>query len=316
MRRIMLLIVVAVCAVLAAAFLSAGRTARAVPLDPPSCKPSGHFQCPGPSPSPTASGSTSPSPSPSPSPTSTSTGAACTTSALNGTCGPYSYVGIPMSNGYDTYVVNQSVNPQPGTVNTLTAADPGNWSVLANETPCGGCVQTFVNSNQLTNDWNGTGWGGSGSSNTPLGSLSALTVSYSESTPRDAATVAEFAPDVWVDNAGNDVMFWADTQGRCNTGSYGPVVLGTAVLDGQTWTVNEYGTEIIFVLDSDPAIPDSCARQASGTINILAGFQWLAAHGVTNGLGNLTQLNTGWEICAADNAAFTMSGYSVTATVP
>ena len=47
---------------------------------------------------------------PTPTPTGTATGAACVTSAQNGTCGPYDYPGIPMSNGYDTYVTNQAVN--------------------------------------------------------------------------------------------------------------------------------------------------------------------------------------------------------------
>ena len=189
----------------------------------------------------------------------------------------------------------------------------------ATETACGGCVQTYVNSTQLTNDWNGSGWGGSGASDTPLASLSALKVNYSETTPRDAGTVAEFAPDVWNDNYGDDVMFWADTQGRCNTGSYGGTVLGTAVLDGQTWTVNRYGgagAEIIFVLDSDPNVPNSCAQQTSGTIDIKAGYQWLVDHGFMTTLGSLSQLNSGWEICQANAATFTMNSYSITATTP
>ena len=268
-----------------------------------------------PSPSPTAT-SPSPSPSPtdtSPSPAPTSTGVACT-ATLGHNCGPYSYAGIPMSNGYDTYVANQDVGAGSGTTQTVTATDPGNWSVTANDTPYGYTgVQTFPDVQQLTNDWDGTGWGGT--SDTPLSALSALAVTYSETGPSDANSIYEFAPDIWTAGYPSDVMFWADTHGRCDTGAYGGTILGTAVFGGQTWTVNRYGdagAEIIFVLDSDPAVADSCAQQHSGTVDIKAGFGWLVAHGIMTS-PVFTQLNSGWEITSADNTTFTVTGYSVTA---
>jgi hypothetical protein len=117
-------------------------------------------------------------------------------------------------------------------------------------------------------------------------------------------------------------MFWADTEGRCNTGSYGSTVLGNAVFDGQTWTVNRYGgagAEIIFVLDSNPAVPDSCAQQTSGTIDVQAGIQWLIAHGyVTDTPASpdaYTQVNTGFEITSMDSQTLAVSGYAINATV-
>jgi hypothetical protein len=224
-----------------------------------------------------------------------------------------------MSNGYDTYVSNQSVGPQPGTTDTVTATDPGNWSVKANAVPYGyGGVQTFPDVQQLTNDWNAsTKTWGSGSSDTPVDSLSALKVNYSETAPQDANSIYEFAPDVWQDNYGSDVMFWADTHGRCNTGSYGGTVLGTWTSNGQTWTVNRYGgagAEIIFVLDSNPAVQNSCAQQASGTIDIKAGLDWLVANGFETGGPVISQLNTGYEITSADNTTFTVNSYSITAS--
>ena len=273
----------------------------------------------GPAPTPTP---TTPTPTPTPTPTTTSPPpGACVTSVLGGVCGPYAYPAIPMSNGYDTYVMDQSVNPASGTANTLTAADPGNWHVKATEADCGGCVQMFAAVQQLTNDWNGSGWGGSGMSDTPLASLSALAVHYSETTPSDPGTQAEFAPDVWDSAAANDVMFWADTTPfRCTgNGLNTSDILGQAALGGQAWTVYHYGTEVIFILDgtasTDPVTTGTCAQQAAGTIDILGGFRWLVANGVMPGLGNLTQLNTGWEITAADATTFTMNSYSVTAAV-
>ena len=230
-----------------------------------------------------------------------------------------------MSNGFDTYVMNQSVGPQPGTTQTLTATDPGNWSVTASDVPLGYTgVQTFAAVQQLTNDWNGSGWGGSGSSDTPLASLTALTVTYAETSPQDANSIYEFAPDVWNDNYGSDVMFWADTSPqRCtDNGMNAGSIIGQASLGGQAWTVYRNGgpgSEIIFILDgsasTDPVTTGTCARQASGTIDILAGFQWLAGHGIMSSTGLLAQLNTGWEITSADNTRFTMSSYSISAAV-
>jgi hypothetical protein len=243
--------------------------------------------------------------------------AATCTASLGGTCGPYSYGGIPMSNGYNTYVANQPVGAGSGTRQTVSVADPGSWSVTANDTPYGYTgVQTFPDVQQLTNNWCGSGWSGcQNPSDTPLSALSALSVSYAESSPRDANSIYEFAPDVW-SNYPSDVMFWADTHGRCDEGAFGGTVLGRAVLAGQNWTVHRYGgagAEIIFVLDGAGG-SGSCAQQSSGTIDIKAGFDWLAAHGlVSNPV--ISQLNTGWEITSADNTTFSVSSYSITATV-
>jgi hypothetical protein len=94
------------------------------------------------------------------------------------------------------------------------------------------------------------------------------------------------------------------------------------VIDGQSWAVWRYGgvgSEIIFAL----CAPGGCgtgqltsdyAQQTSGTINILAGFQWLVAHGVMSSLGSVSQLNTGWEICSSDNQTFTVTQYGIQAT--
>jgi hypothetical protein len=247
--------------------------------------------------------------------------AGCTTSTMGGTCGPYAYPQIPMSNGFNTYVQNQAVNPQAGTVNTLNVTDPGNWNAVASEADCGGCVQTFIAVQQLTNDWNGSGWGGA-TADTPLASLSSLLVNYSESSSNRAANY-EFAPDVWNDNYSSDVMFWADTSpSRCTgNGLSSSDILGQATLDGQNWTVYRYGgtgSEIIIILDgtssTDPVTTGTCAQQTSGQIDIKGGYQWLAGHGVMSVIGSLSQLNTGWEMCGGGTTV-TVSSYSVTATV-
>jgi hypothetical protein len=214
-------------------------------------------------------------------------------------------------------VSNQAVGANPGTRQTVTAFNPGRWSVTARDVPYGYTgVQTFPDTQQLTNDWCGHGWGAcSKPANTPLARLSALSVRYRESSPRDRKTIYEFAADVW-SNYASDVMFWVDTHGRCNKGAYGGTVLGTAVLGRRKWTVHRYGgagAEIIFVLNGARGA-GSCAQQKAGTIPIKAGFDWLAAHRLLLH-PVISQLNTGWEIASADNTTFSMWSYSIVAKV-
>lgn len=269
-----------------------------------------------PTPTPTSSSPAPSSSSSTPTPTSATPPPAGCTVGLNGVCGPYDYPAIPMSNGYNTYVANQNVGATSGTTQKLTATGPGDWSVTADDTPYGYTgVQTFPDVQQLTNDWCGGGvWGGCANpTDTPLSALASLTVNYTETGPADANSIYEFTPDVWSDYP-SDVMFWVDTHGRCNEGAYGSTLLGQAVLDGQNWTVHRYGgagAEIIFVLDGAGG-SGTCAQQTSGTVNIKAGFDWLAAHGYLSN-PQISQLNTGWEITSADQTTFTVSSYSISA---
>lgn len=224
-------------------------------------------------------------------------------------CGPYSYAGIPMSNGFNTYVSNQDL----GIIGTQTvsANDPGDWKVVSNLTNDGGRVQTYPDVQQLTNDWNGSGWGNCGGAcaDTPWRQLSTLKINYNETSPQSGASY-QFSPDVWGPGPW-DIMFWVDTHGRCNEGAFGPTLLGHFTMDGQNWTAHQYGTEIILVLDGAGG-PGTCAQQPSGTIDILAGLNWLWNNNHISGT-DMTQLNTGWEITQSSGQTFRMNSYSITA---
>lgn len=238
-----------------------------------------------------------------------------------GSCGPYKYSPDPLSNGYDTYVANQDVGAETGTTNSMSVINPGNWNVTANDVPPGYTgVQSFEAVQQLANDWNGNGWGGSGNQDTPMGSLQSLGITYTETSPTDPGSIYEYAPDVWTSNYPDDVMFWADTSPtRCtDNGLNASDILGVASIFNQNWTVYRYGAaggEIVFILDgtsnTDPVDSGTCAQQTSGTVHILSGFDWLVSQHIISALGNLTQLNTGWEITAADNTQFSVSAYSI-----
>src|SRR5215831_5151594 len=296
---------------------SASPSAHLRPSRP--CPSPQHHGCRTPTPTPTV---TTPPPTTPPPTTPPPTTPPPTTSLckepLGANCGPYSYPGIPMSNGFDTYVGAQNVGSLAGTTALTTATDPGNWSVLANAVPAGyEGVQIYANVQQLTNDWNGSGWQNCDPNckNTPLASLSHFTINYSETDP--ATGVYQWSPDIWQEGYPSDVMFWADVMNRCNEGAFGGTVLGHTTLGGQNWTVHRYGgagAEIIFVLDGAGG-PGTCAQQKSGSIDIKAGLEWLAAGGYIPSPVILTQVNSGWEICSSAGGTFTMKAYSMSAGV-
>src|SRR5262249_31683665 len=119
-----------------------------------------------PSPGPTTT-SSSPSPSdtsssapaatsspPSPPPPSTSSppppgGTACVTSEPSGNCGPYHYAGITNSNGFNTYVANNCW-ADPSCHQTVTAHDPGNWSLSTHEPAGNTAGKTYPDIPKLT----------------------------------------------------------------------------------------------------------------------------------------------------------------------
>jgi hypothetical protein len=265
--------------------------------------------------------------------------AAGCTASLGGTCGGYSAPAQwPGSNGFNTYASNQNVGGNAGTTEMLTAPDPATattvapLTVVADAQPYGYTgVQTFPDVQQLTNNWDPATGTFTGSSDLPVDALPGIVVTYSETSPADAASIYEFAPDIWTNYAGQlgpgsgDIMFWADTSPvRCSdNGLNSSSIIGHVTLAGQAWTAYRYGGtggEIVLILNTtstDPVTTGTCAQQASGSIDIRGGLDWLDSQGlIPHGGGALTmsQLNTGWEITSADNTTFTLSSYTIGTT--
>jgi hypothetical protein len=251
------------------------------------------------------------------------------TARIGGACGAYTWAGWPGSNGFNTYVMDQAVNVQPGSRGHVTARGPVHWSTVADYTPCGGCVQTANMVQQQTNNWGSHGW--NGNSDTPLHALTGLRVPYTESSPASPAATSpnqfEFATDIWTNYAGNacggcgDVMAWVDTSPQRCKAVNGWAVFGQATVFGQGWTAytpGGKGQEIILVLNG-PGGRRTCAQQTSGTIHELTLIRWLSAHPGPTGFPafsrlTMSLLNTGWEITAGNGSpyAVTRLAYRVT----
>jgi hypothetical protein len=261
-------------------------------------------------------------PSPTPTVTVTPSGTACVTSAASGVCGPYTYAGNTTSNGYNTYVDNNCW-ADPGCKQTVTAYNPGDWSVSADEPAGNGSVETAPETGQQFNNWcpaNNT-WanllpnGCSNQANTPISSMTELSSTYTESFPHNSQTIAQWAWDNWLSNDSgypDEVMVWVDNNNRCNSGSYGTQQASPITVNGQEWTPYQYGSsEFIWSLGA----PGQCAQQSSGTVDLLALLKWMQANGKAAAGATLGLTDAVWEICSTGGQpeTFSVSKYTITA---
>jgi len=234
------------------------------------------------------------------------------TSDPSGNCGPYDYAGNTNSNGFNTYVANNCW-ADPSCQQTVTAHHPGNWSLSAKEPAGNTAVKTYPDVQQLMNNYSADGtW--SGSSDTPISGLAALSSSYAETMPHNSGTIAQAAWDIWLSNDGgfpNEVMVWVD---NVNRGDGGATQVATANIGGQDWTLYQNGGgELIWSLGA----PGTFAQQGSGTVDLLALLRWLQNHGHAASAASIGQIDFGWEICSTGgvNETFTVSNYDLKSAV-
>jgi hypothetical protein len=255
-------------------------------------------------------GTTSPSPGPSPtsaSPIPAATGPKCVTSSAKGSCGPYGYSEITASHGSDTFVLNDMWAPNSGTTQTLTAYNPGSWSVVANAGPAGNTgVQTYPDTQQIYTRTDNTP--------DPLSGFSSIISSFTEQMPAASGLSAEAAYDMWLGQSGStnyadEVMIWNDQVNRGTCG--GATVQATASFGGsngvpkQNWTLCKYGgSELIWYLTG--------SNERSGSVNILAMLTWLESHSYLPAGSGLNQIDYGFEICSTPGPQkFTLSQFNI-----
>jgi hypothetical protein len=222
----------------------------------------------------------------------------CTTSAPNGTCGPYSFRPITKSNGFTTYVLNNKWgcgSPNQCGQQTVRANTPGHWQVTSNQAARNTAVLTYPDVQQVFTDTAG---------DPPIASFHAIYSRFAEAMHATAGTDVEAAYDIWLSNTRgpNEVMVWVDNHGRGNGGA---TRIGHATIYRQPFTVYEYGTgEIIFSLDRN---------EHTGTVHILAILRWLQRHRYVAWRARIGQVDFGWEICSTGGRpeTFTVSAYSL-----
>jgi len=245
------------------------------------------------SPSPTPTKTTaSPSPTPttaSPTPTPTTTTPASWAWCSSAPLGQWT---VP-DGRFDLYnnEWNSSYNPGP---QTICGNNESDWQAVSNQRAGNTAVLTAPQVQIPYNDSNGY----------PLSDFSTLSSSYTEDMHAVAGTDAEAMYDLWLNGLNKEVMFWVDDHGQTPSGS----VVATTTFSGATWDLWQTGSGYwAFVRQGNAS---------SGTVDILAGLQFLESRGQLSATDKLWQVNFGWEICSTAGApeTFTVSNYSVSSS--
>jgi hypothetical protein len=216
----------------------------------------------------------------------------CVTSAASFNCGPFTYPQVQGTTSPPT-VGNNVWAPVSGWQQTLYAASPGNWHVVANM-PDGNTAVVSYPSSSAQYD------------NRALSSFSSISSAFSETMNATGATSAWAAYDIWINNGKNEVMIQHDFA---NNGACGAEVNatfgGSAGVPVQNWYLCQFGSELVWKLRG--------ANEHSGTVDILAMLRFLQNHGYLPQNSTLASIGYGWEIASTGGQpeTFTVSRYSI-----
>jgi Glycosyl hydrolase family 12 len=186
---------------------------------------------------------------------------------------------------------NTSDNPGPQTICGNSESD---WQATSTQRAGNTAVLTAP-SVQIPYD-NSNGY--------PLSDFSSMSSSYAEDMHAVAGTDAEAMYDIWLNGLNKEVMFWVDNHGQTPSGS----VVATTTFSRATWDLWQTGDGYwAFVREGNAS---------SGTVDLLAGLQYLESRGDLTSTDKLWQVNFGWEICSTAGApeTFTVSNYSVSSS--
>ena len=190
------------------------------------------------------------------------------------------------TNGY--YVHNNMWNNDSGT-QTLRACSYKSWNVTAVQ-PNTTSVKTYPN---VHKDY----------PNKPISSFSSLTSEFAATTPH--VGIYNVAYDIWLNgvatSGSTEVMIWMENFNQRPAGS----VQATVTFDGKTYDVWRSGSHYIAFV--------SRTTQTSGTINLLAVFNWLISKGWISSTSTVGQIDYGVEICSTNNqpATFHFTNFAI-----
>jgi len=190
------------------------------------------------------------------------------------------------------YVYNNMWNSSGYQVaQTLYACAYNNWFVVAkmNNDSGDGAVKTYPNVQETFNE-------------PAISSFHSISSTFAETSP--PVGIYEDAYDIWIDgiasSGSTEVMIWTQNHGQTPGGS----VVGTASFDGRSYQVWQTQGYVAFVADTN---------FSSGTVNLLAFFDWIIGKGWIPARSTLGQIDYGVELVSTDNApaTFAFTNFSI-----
>jgi hypothetical protein len=165
---------------------------------------------------------------------------------------------------------------------------------VSNQPNLQGAVETYPDTEYFV--------GGAGSTNRPpISSYHSITSTFAENFPRVGEWDAAY--DNWLNDWTIEVMVWNEWT---NTGAYPPAGCTHVTLGGVGYCFIHNGTDYFaFMRD---------VQVKSGSVDLLAVFQWLVAHGWVKSTDVPTQLEYGVEISgtAGGPVTFPLTGLTFT----
>jgi hypothetical protein len=188
----------------------------------------------------------------------------------------------------------------PGWAQTLSANNPGSWSVTANMPAGNTAVVSYPNT--------GASYG-----EKPLSSFTSITSSFDETMPHNSSTSGWAGYDLWFNNWNDEVMILHDftSAGPCDAAAT-HVFGGSNGVPAQTWHMCDFGSEKVWKLGTDD---NHLQNESSGSVDIMAMITWMENNGYLPKNSTITDLSMGFEICSTGSkpATFSVNQFSITA---
>lgn len=172
---------------------------------------------------------------------------------------------------------------------SINVCSQSSWYATSNQPNNGGQVETYPDTEYDVG-------GRESMSTTPISGFTSITSTFSEAYPAVGGWDAAY--DLWLNNWSTEIMmwnqwagnnsFWANCANATNSENFCGDPQGVALtLDGVPFHFLNNGGELMFFRDQ---------QVSSGSVDILAAFQWLVSQGLVKSTDVPTQLEYGVEI--------------------
>ncbi len=179
---------------------------------------------------------------------------------------------------------------------TINVCSNTSWFATSNQPNNGGQIETYPDTEYDVG-------GRDHQSTTPISGWNSITSTFAESNPSAGGWDAAY--DLWTNNWAHETMIWnqwAGSQSFWADQANGPG--GFALnLDGVPYHFFANGSELMFFRDT---------QVASGSVDILAAYQWEVAHGFAKASDIPTQIEYGTEVAyTSGTETFNMTDFGV-----
>lgn len=183
------------------------------------------------------------------------------------------------SDGAEYWWVNNDAWAGSHGPQTIDVCNQSSWYAVSNQPNIGGQVETYPDTEY------DVGGRDNGLPTKTIANYSSITSTFSEEFPSAGSWDAAY--DLWLNNWGTEIMIWNEWSGAQ---AYWPGQSTQAVtLGGVSYHFYKNGSELMFFRDT---------QVKSGSVDILAAFNWLVSQGLVKSTDVPTQLEYGIEICS------------------